>query len=169
MALFAAQKAQTLGATVVAMSDSSGFVVDEFGIDIEPMKQIKLGQRGRISEYAKSRSASVRFSSAGSIWDVPVAVGLPCATQNEINGQQALTLVRTWQLSCSSLTPCRLWASSDSQCRGSHPGGGSPPLRVEPGPSSMIASSVFPFGRERRCTHSLSMTTTSSAFYSFEL
>lgn len=94
VALFAAAKAQSLGATVVAMSDSSGFVVDEAGIDLTLMKQVKLTNRGRISEYVGLRSSQVSFSDSGSIWDVPVDIALPCATQNELHEKHAITLIK---------------------------------------------------------------------------
>lgn len=94
VALFAAQKAQTLGATVVAMSDSSGFILDESGVDLDLVKQIKLFERGRISDYTVRRGGSTTFVSSASIWDVPVDVALPCATQNELNEDNALSLVR---------------------------------------------------------------------------
>ena len=94
VALFAAQKAGTLGATVVAMSDSTGFVIDESGIDVDLLKQVKLVERGRISDYAQTRGASATFTSVGSIWDVPVDIALPCATQNELHESDAVTLVR---------------------------------------------------------------------------
>ena len=93
VAIYAVQKAQSLGAHVVAVSDSSGYVVDDAGIDLDLVKEIKLAERGRISAYADRRS-SASFVSAGSIWDVPVDVALPCATQNELDEQHAITLVR---------------------------------------------------------------------------
>lgn len=93
VAIYAVQKAQSLGAHVVAMSDSSGYVVDEAGIDLDLVKEIKLSERGRISTYADRRS-SANFVSAGSIWDVPVHVALPCATQNELDEEHAITLVK---------------------------------------------------------------------------
>ena len=94
VAVFAAQKAIELGATVVAMSDSSGYVVEESGVDIAALKAVKLERRGRIEEYATSRGESARFVSSGSIWDVPCDVALPCATQNELNAADAATLIR---------------------------------------------------------------------------
>ena len=93
VAIYAIEKAQDLGATVVACSDSSGYVVDEKGIDVALLKQIKEVERARICEYAARRD-SATFHSDGSIWDVPVDVDLPCATQNELNGQAAATLIR---------------------------------------------------------------------------
>ena len=93
VAIYAIEKVQDLGATVVACSDSSGYVVDEKGIDVALLKQIKEVERARICEYAARRD-SATFHSDGSIWDVPVDVALPCATQNELNGQAAATLIR---------------------------------------------------------------------------
>lgn len=93
VAIYAIEKAQDLGATVVACSDFSGYVVDEKGIDVALLKQIKEVERARICEYAARRD-SATFHSDGSIWDVPVDVALPCATQNELNGQAAATLIR---------------------------------------------------------------------------
>ena len=91
VAIYATGKAQELGATVVAVSDSSGFVVDEAGIDVELLKDVKERRRGRVSDYANQRS-SAHFSAEGSIWEVPCDVALPCATQNELplEGVQAL-------------------------------------------------------------------------------
>lgn len=91
VAIYAIEKAQDLGATVVTCSDSSGYVVDEKGIDVVLLKQIKEVERARICEYAARRD-SATFHSDRSIWDVPVDVALPCATQNELNGQ-ALSLI----------------------------------------------------------------------------
>lgn len=93
VAIYAVEKAQALGATVVSCSDSSGWVLDEAGIDVELLKQVKEVERGRVSDYAARRDSAVH-STTGSIWDVPVDVALPCATQNEISGDQAATLVR---------------------------------------------------------------------------
>ncbi|AQP46754.1 glutamate dehydrogenase [Tessaracoccus aquimaris] len=93
VAIYAAEKAAQLGATVVGFSDSSGYVVDEAGIDLDLLKQIKEIERGRVSDYVDRRS-SAKLGTAGSIWDVPVDVALPCATQNELNGEQAATLVK---------------------------------------------------------------------------
>jgi glutamate dehydrogenase (NADP+) len=94
VAIYAAEKAQELGATVVAMSDSSGYVVDEAGIDVALMQQVKEVDRARIVEYYERRGGEVCYVQEGSIWDVPVDVALPCATQNELHEQHAVTLVR---------------------------------------------------------------------------
>lgn len=93
VAIYAIERAQALGAKALTASDSSGYVVDTEGIDLELLKQIKEVERGRISEYAERRGPSARFVSDGSVWDVPGSVALPCATQNELNGRQAKRLV----------------------------------------------------------------------------
>lgn len=91
VAIYATEKAQQLGATVVAVSDSSGYVVDEAGIDVALLKDVKEVRRGRVSDYAAERPGAV-FVAGGSIWDVPCDVALPCATQNELplSGVQSL-------------------------------------------------------------------------------
>ena len=93
VAIYAAEKVAQLGGTVIGFSDSSGYVVDEDGIDLDLLKQIKEVERGRVSDYVARRS-SAKLGESGSIWDVPVDVALPCATQNELNGDQATTLVK---------------------------------------------------------------------------
>jgi len=94
VAIYAAEKAQRLGATVVACSDSSGYVVDEKGLDVALLKQVKEEERARISEYAQRRGSSARFVSEGSVWAVPCDVALPSATQNELHESDAVALVR---------------------------------------------------------------------------
>ncbi|WP_026459548.1 NADP-specific glutamate dehydrogenase [Schaalia vaccimaxillae] len=91
VAIYATEKVQQLGGTVIALSDSSGYIVDEAGIDLDLIKDIKEVRRGRVSDYANERS-SAKFISDGSIWDVPCDIALPCATQNELplSGAQAL-------------------------------------------------------------------------------
>ena len=91
VAIYALEKVNQLGGTVVAMSDSSGYVVDEGGIDLAQMQELKGVQRGRIAEYADA-NPSARFVEGGIIWDVPCDIALPCATQNELNigGARAL-------------------------------------------------------------------------------
>ncbi len=93
VAIYAIEKVHQLGGTVVACSDSSGYVVDESGIDLDLLKEIKEVRRGRISEYAQQRGASARFVGDGPIWDVPCDIALPCATQNELEEKHAVTLV----------------------------------------------------------------------------
>ena len=96
VAIYAAEKAIQLGATVVACSDSSGFVVDEDGLDMETLIDVKEINRGRLSDYAARRPRAV-YTQAGngsSIWDVPTDVALPCATQNELDEAHARELVK---------------------------------------------------------------------------
>ncbi|RLZ02749.1 NADP-specific glutamate dehydrogenase [Kocuria tytonicola] len=93
VAIYAIERAQSLGARALTASDSSGYVVDTEGIDLELLKQIKEVERGRMSDYAERRGASATYVSDGSVWDVPASVALPCATQNELNGRQAKTLL----------------------------------------------------------------------------
>ncbi|MGW5877342.1 NADP-specific glutamate dehydrogenase [Nocardiopsis terrae] len=92
VAIYAVEKAQQLGATVVACSDSTGYVVDDKGIDLDLIKQVKEVERGRISDYAQRRD-DARFVEGGSVWDVPCEVALPSATQNELGAEAARTLV----------------------------------------------------------------------------
>ncbi len=93
VAIYAAQKAMSLGATVIAMSDSSGYVYDPKGIDISVMKQIKEVERARIVEYA-NRVESAEFTpGCKGIWTVKCDIALPCATQNEIDAESAQILV----------------------------------------------------------------------------
>jgi len=93
VAVHAIEKAQQLGATVIAASDSSGYVVDEKGIDLEVLKDVKEVRRERISEYAARLGERARLVTGGSIWDVPCDVALPCATQNELDEVGARSLV----------------------------------------------------------------------------
>jgi len=93
VAIYAVEKAQALGATVVTFSDSSGYIVDEAGIDLALMKDIKEVRRGRVADYAAERG-SATLVTEGSVWDVPVDVALPCATQNELTGDDARTLIK---------------------------------------------------------------------------
>ena len=91
VAIYAAEKAQELGATVVAMSDSSGYVYTPEGVDIELLKDIKEVRRERISVYAKE-TYHVKYVHGGNIWEVEADVALPCATQNELDGESARLL-----------------------------------------------------------------------------
>jgi glutamate dehydrogenase (NADP+) len=98
VAIYTIEKVQSYGGRVVACSDSSGYVVDENGIDLELLKEIKEVRRGRISSYVKRKGEGngTWFVKAcdGSIWDVPCEVALPSATQNGLTGRDARTLVR---------------------------------------------------------------------------
>jgi glutamate dehydrogenase (NADP+) len=92
VAIYAAAKAAELGAQVVACSDSSGYVVDEAGLDIDLLRRVKEVDRARISAYADEREGA-RYVEGGDVWEVPCEVALPCATQNELDAAAATTLV----------------------------------------------------------------------------
>lgn len=94
VAIYAAQKATELGAKVVALSDSQGYVFDKDGINLDVVKQIKEVERGRISEYAKRVSSAEYKEGCRGIWSIPCDIALPCATQNELNGEEAATLIK---------------------------------------------------------------------------
>lgn len=93
VAVYAIEKVHELGGTVVACSDSSGYIVDESGIDLELLKDVKEVRGERISAYADVNT-SARFVADGSIWQVPCDVALPAATQNELNENDATALVK---------------------------------------------------------------------------
>ena len=93
VATFACQKATALGAKVVAMSDSGGYIYDQKGIDLDVVMQIKNVERGRISEYAKRVSGSVYTEGCRGIWGIKCDIALPCATQNELDGADAAKLI----------------------------------------------------------------------------
>src|SRR5690625_2979122 len=97
VALYAIQKARELGADVVACSDSSGVVYDEGGLDFELLRQVKEAGRGRLSDYAERRGSASSYRNGANLWDLAgetrIDVALPCATQNELNGNDAKTLV----------------------------------------------------------------------------
>lgn len=93
VATYANQKATELGGKVIAMSDSSGYIVDENGIDYKIIKQIKEVAHARISEYTKRVPGSRFVPEWGGIWSVPCDIALPCATQNELNENQAKSLI----------------------------------------------------------------------------
>ena len=94
VAIYAAQKAMELGATVVAMSDSNGYITDENGIDLDLIKEIKENRRERISEYASERDSALYRVGSKNIWSVPCDIALPCATQNELDIDGARALVK---------------------------------------------------------------------------
>jgi glutamate dehydrogenase (NADP+) len=93
VAVYGIEKVHQLGGTVVACSDSSGYVVDDGGIDLDVLKQVKEVERGRLDVYA-DRVPSATFVAGGSIWDVPCVVAIPSATQNELDGDAAGVLAR---------------------------------------------------------------------------
>ena len=93
VAIYANQKAAQLGATVVAMSDSSGYIVDENGIDYKVMQEIKEVKRARIKTYLDYVPTAKYVEGCRGIWTVPCDVALPCATQNELDEAGAKALV----------------------------------------------------------------------------
>ena len=93
VAIYAIEKIREFGGKVVACSDSNGYIVDEEGIDLDLLKDIKEVRRERIAEYARIKGAGVRYVEGGSVWDVPCAVAMPSATQNELTGKDAETLI----------------------------------------------------------------------------
>ncbi len=94
VAIYACEKAQSLGALVVAMYDSNGYIVDNAGIKLDVVKQIKEVERARIKEYAARVKGSEYHEGCKGIWSVPCDVALPCATQNEIDAESARLLVK---------------------------------------------------------------------------
>ena len=91
VAIYACEKATQLGAKVVAMSDSNGYVYDPNGIQLDVVKDIKEVKRGRIKEYAE-RVSGAEYHEGKGIWSIKCDIALPCATQNELNGEDAKTL-----------------------------------------------------------------------------
>ena len=93
VAIYAAEKAMQLGAKVVALSDSSGYIYDAQGIDLDLVKEIKEVKRGRIKEYCETRTNAEYHEGSSGIWTIPCDIALPCATQNELDENSAKTLV----------------------------------------------------------------------------
>ena len=93
VAIYTIEKLQQLGCRVIACSDSNGYVVDEDGIDLELVKELKEVRRARICDYVLERRATARYIDGGSIWDVPCQIAMPSATQNELTGRDAEQLV----------------------------------------------------------------------------
>ena len=94
VAIYAIEKAQALGAKVIAASDSSGYVIDEEGIDLPLLKQIKEKERLRIKEYVQRKPSAAYYEGCEGIWDIPCDVAMPCATQNEISETSAKKLIQ---------------------------------------------------------------------------
>lgn len=94
VAIYAAEKSYQLGAKVVAMSDSNGYIYDVNGIDVETVKQLKEVDRKRIKEYVSLHKTATYTEGCQGIWQVPCQIALPCATQNELHEEDAKTLVK---------------------------------------------------------------------------
>ena len=94
VAIFAAEKAMQMGARVIAMSDSQGYILDEQGISLDAIKQIKLDERAAISEYTNRVPSGQYTKGASLIWQIPCDLALPCATQNELDINSAEALIK---------------------------------------------------------------------------
>ena len=93
VAIYAMEKATELGATVIACSDSNGYIYDKDGINLDTVKRIKEVERKRISEYVNEHPSADYFDGCENIWLIPCDIALPCATQNEIDETSAKILV----------------------------------------------------------------------------
>ncbi|HTM85375.1 MAG TPA: NADP-specific glutamate dehydrogenase [Mycobacterium sp.] len=94
VAIYAIEKIHQLGGIVVACSDSSGYVVDEKGIDLELLKEVKEDRRERLDAYVDGRGGAAHLVSGRLTWDVPCDIAVPSATQNELNGEDAARLIQ---------------------------------------------------------------------------
>ncbi len=94
VAIYATEKATELGAKVVALSDSNGYIYDEKGVDLACIKQLKEVERKRIKEYVNTHPDATYTEGCSGIWSIPCDIALPCATQNEINKESAELLVK---------------------------------------------------------------------------
>ena len=114
VAMYALQKVTELGGTVVAMSDSGGYIYNENGIDFEVIKEIKLNNRLRINEYLKYHPETVYVANSKEIWGVKCDIALPCATQNEIDIEDAEKLVANNVMAVAegANMPCTLEATN---------------------------------------------------------
>ena len=94
VAIYATQKATEFGGKVIALSDSNGYIVDKNGINLDVVKQIKEVERGRIKEYVNRVAGAEYHEGCKGIWAVPCDIALPCATQNELDGESAEILIK---------------------------------------------------------------------------
>ncbi len=94
VAIYTVEKAAQLGAKIVAMSDSNGYIYDKDGIKLDTVKQLKEVERKRISEYVNIHPTAEYHEGCAGIWSIPCDIALPCATQNELNGEAAKTLLK---------------------------------------------------------------------------
>jgi glutamate dehydrogenase (NADP+) len=93
VAIYTMEKVIEFGGIIAACSDSGGYIIDENGIDLDLLKEIKVVRRERISEYARLKGTGSHYVEGGSIWDVPCDVAMPSATQNELTGKDAKALI----------------------------------------------------------------------------
>ncbi|MEG0035907.1 MAG: NADP-specific glutamate dehydrogenase [Oscillospiraceae bacterium] len=117
VAIFACEKAQSFGANVVALSDSTGYIHDPAGIKLDVIKDIKLNRRARISEYTKEVPGSEYHDGCRDIWTIKCDIALPCATQNEIDEASASTLIKNGVMCVAegANMPCTLEATKAFQ------------------------------------------------------
>lgn len=94
VAIYATEKATQLGGKVVALSDSNGYIYDPNGVNLDVVKQIKEVERGRIKEYCNRVEGAEYHEGCSGIWTIPCDIALPCATQNELDGAAADTLIK---------------------------------------------------------------------------
>lgn len=94
VAIYATEKATQLGGKVVALSDSNGYIYDPNGVNLDVVKQIKEVERGRIKEYCNRVEGAEYHEGCSGIWNIPCDIALPCATQNELDGEAADTLIK---------------------------------------------------------------------------
>ena len=94
VAIYATEKATQLGAKVVALSDSNGYIYDPDGIKLDAVKRIKEVERARIKEYVEAYSNATYTEGCSGIWNIKCDIALPCATQNELDGAAAETLIK---------------------------------------------------------------------------
>ena len=95
VSIYAVQKVHQMGGRVVAMSDSDGYIYDKDGIDLKVVQDIKEVKRGRIKEYLKARPKAEYHEGPSGIWGIKCDIALPCATQNELDGKAAKTLIES--------------------------------------------------------------------------
>ena len=114
VAIFACEKATEMGAKVVALSDSAGYIYDPSGIKLDVVKDIKLSRRARISEYANEVPGSTYTAGCSNIWSIKCDIALPCATQNEIDEVSAKTLIDNGVMAVAegANMPCNLAATN---------------------------------------------------------
>lgn len=93
VAIYAVEKVRALGAKAVTVSDSNGYIYDADGIDIAAVKEIKEIKRARIKEYLNYHP-NAKYVENGKVWNIPCDIALPCATQNELNEEDALNLIK---------------------------------------------------------------------------
>ena len=112
VAIYANEKATQMGAKVIAMSDSDGYIYDKDGVDVEIIKKIKEVERKRISEYPRYRPDAKYIQGCNGIWTIPCDIALPCATQNELDAGSASALIKNGCIAVAegANMPCTLEA-----------------------------------------------------------